>query len=721
MKTLQVDLENCYGIKKLKYEFDFSNRNAYAIYAPNGSMKTSLAQVFKDISFGVESKDRIFPSRLCCRRIVDEHGSELPKESVLVLSPYDETFSHSEKTSTLLVDSNLRQEYEELQDEIDKSKDLLLKALKELSGSKKNIEKEISSAFCDNENEFYHALIGVKEGVLSHKVSQFADIRYDVIFDEKVLNFLETKDIKAALESYIKKYNELLANSTYFKRGTFDYHNGSTIAKNLADNGFFTAKHSIKLNAAESLEITSQNQLNELIEKEKEGISTDKELRKKFESIEKLITKNMNLRDFAAYIQEHEELLPFLTNIDNFKKEIWRSYFFAEIELYNDLINKFDAAEKRKKEIEEEAGKQRTQWEKVIEIFNNRFFVPFKLIATNRTRVILGGEQKINLGFIYEDGENEVSIEKETLLQALSTGEKKAFYILNIIFEVEVRKKATQETLFVIDDIADSFDYKNKYAIIQYLMEIAKEPYFKQIILTHNFDFFRTINSRYIGYSYCLMAVKNDIGVSLEIAVGIRNIFVNDWKINFFKDPQKRIASIPFICNIIEYTRGENDPFYNKLTSLLHWKSDTENITQDDLDCIYNSVFGTSETYGAGRSFVIDDICLEANNCLKAAESINFENKIVLSIAIRIIAEKYMINKINNRKLVENIGNDQTSKLLVRVIDSGICTYSQIEILQRVILMTPANIHLNSFMYEPIMDMSDQHLRTLYSDVLTLK
>ncbi len=34
--------------------------------------------------------------------------------------------------------------------------------------------------------------------------------------------------------------------------------------------------------------------------------------------------------------------------------------------------------------------------------------------------------------------------------------------------------------------------------------------------------------------------------------------------------------------------------------------------------------------------------------------------------------------------------------------------------------MTPENIHLNSFMYEPIIDMSDAHLRKLYEDVLKL-
>ena len=34
--------------------------------------------------------------------------------------------------------------------------------------------------------------------------------------------------------------------------------------------------------------------------------------------------------------------------------------------------------------------------------------------------------------------------------------------------------------------------------------------------------------------------------------------------------------------------------------------------------------------------------------------------------------------------------------------------------------MTPESIHINSFMYEPILDMSDEHLRKLYTDVLAL-
>ena len=46
MNRVTVDLKNCYGIKKLKHAFDFTQQKAYAIYAPNGSMKSSFAEAF---------------------------------------------------------------------------------------------------------------------------------------------------------------------------------------------------------------------------------------------------------------------------------------------------------------------------------------------------------------------------------------------------------------------------------------------------------------------------------------------------------------------------------------------------------------------------------------------------------------------------------------------------------------------------------------------------
>jgi hypothetical protein len=257
MKKLKIDLANCYGIKALRAELDFGQHKAFAVYALNGVMKSSLARTFKDIADGLVSKDRIFPTRQTVRTITDEKGTALAKDEVLVVAPYDEVLGHTEKTSTLLVDAKLRKEYEALHTEIDRAKDVFLEALKEQSKSKKDIEKEISAAFTKSETEFYRALIRIKDEVEGQESSPYARVLYDTIFDDKVLAALNTKDAKTAIKDYVEKYNELIAKSTYFKKGTFDYYNAGQIAKNLADNGFFNAKHTVRLNASESIEITS--------------------------------------------------------------------------------------------------------------------------------------------------------------------------------------------------------------------------------------------------------------------------------------------------------------------------------------------------------------------------------------------------------------------------------------------------------------------------------
>ena len=102
-----------------------------------------------------------------------------------------------------------------------------------------NMETEISSAVMPTPNEIDAALIRLKREVEDQQETLFSDIAYDKIFNEKVKKALNTKDLKSAIEEYAQRYNELLAASTYFKKGTFDYYNAGQIAKSLADNGVF--------------------------------------------------------------------------------------------------------------------------------------------------------------------------------------------------------------------------------------------------------------------------------------------------------------------------------------------------------------------------------------------------------------------------------------------------------------------------------------------------
>lgn len=121
MNKTSIELQNCYGIPSLTYEFDFSDNSTYVIYAPNGVMKTSLAKTFKDLSEKKDSKDSIFPERETKRQILDETGNATNSENVFVISPYEQGY-HSQRMSTLLVNQEIKKQYENIHADIDEKK-----------------------------------------------------------------------------------------------------------------------------------------------------------------------------------------------------------------------------------------------------------------------------------------------------------------------------------------------------------------------------------------------------------------------------------------------------------------------------------------------------------------------------------------------------------------------------------------------------------------------
>ena len=124
MKKLNIYFKLCYGIKSLTHQFDFSNRT-FAIYAPNGVMKTSFARTFDDLATGSETKDLAFPDRVTVPSIIAD-DEQLPKENVFVVQSYSPNFK-SEKMSTLLANQKLKAEYEKTHKEINNA----LSAIKE--------------------------------------------------------------------------------------------------------------------------------------------------------------------------------------------------------------------------------------------------------------------------------------------------------------------------------------------------------------------------------------------------------------------------------------------------------------------------------------------------------------------------------------------------------------------------------------------------------------
>lgn len=717
VRKIKFNLQYCYGIKKLHQELEFKNRT-FAIYAPNGVMKTSFAKTMQDLSKDLKPTDLAFPDRETVYEIFVDAIQVKPK-NIFVVESYNKDYK-SEKISTLLANSELKKEYEEIHKKINKSSDSLIKKLKQLSGlsaKKDSIEKTIENIF---DEPFLDCLLNLEATLKDAESLPFHNIEYQIIYNDEVKKFLQTKDFKQSLKNYIDKYYELIDKSPYLGK-EFKFHDAENVQKQLSSNNFYKVGHSINLFDGEKKEVCSTDEEFRLIlQKEKEKIFSNKELQDKFDEISSKLS-NKDLKKFRDYLLEHKDIIPEFYDMENFSKRLWKSYLVNQKSLFLDLVTKYKEGQESIKGLLSKAKEEKTDWEEVIRIFNTRFsHLPFQLIIKNKEDVILKSEIE-TIEFIFKDGsEQKMFDSKDELLKILSTGEQRALYILNVIFEMEARKKDNSETLFIIDDIADSFDYKNKYAIIEYLKHISEFDKFYMIILTHNFDFYRTIESRGISnYSQCLIAMKNDDGIRLEKIQYLKNPFINNWKKNL-SDHKKLIASIPFVRNLIEYTQGESNEDYNFLTEILHYKQNsTENKTIDSLKCVFEKYISGIEFPALNENMIIDLIYSTADECLTSDEGINLENKIVLSIAIRIKSEHFMSSKVTDAKFLTSLSSElnQYWKLLRKFEDEFNNEEELIDILKRVNLITPENIHVNSFMYEPILDMGDGELRELYKTV----
>ncbi|WP_458038818.1 hypothetical protein [Pantoea ananatis] len=715
---LNVDLKNCYGISELNHCFDFTNSSGYAIYAPNGFMKTSMSKTFDDYAKGKESGDLIFPDRVTTRIFTDGAGTAISADSIFVIEPYNQEFS-SERTSLLLVNATIKKQYDNALKQISEKLGILLSKLKQLSGlTGRTITPETEILKVFGSKGLADLLDSLEETVGQTQPRKLANLVYGEIFNDKTIALLESGTIKDQIEEYIKRYNDLVSKSDVLSK-QFNHYSAGAVNKELAANGFFAAKHTINLHTKDGkTEITSAEELTQKIEDERKKIFADKELATKFDAIDKKI-QNTELRKFRDYLFDNQEILPELKNYKQLQKDVWISYLVSQKTLYDDFLAEFKAGKVTIEDAVRQAKEERTDWEKVVETFNKRFFVPFKMSVANQDDVILKG-MKPSIAFKFSDGEREGEVPRDSLLKVLSQGEKRALYILNILFEIQSRQKQGGMTILVVDDIADSFDYKNKYAIIEYLNDISHSGSFYCIFLSHNFDFYRSISGRLnLKRDFKLMASKSGRKLTLSKELYQNNPFLY-WRDNL-TGPAYCISAIPFVRNLAEYCGHKAD--YSTLTALLHVKANTDTITLDDLCVIYKRILVDKAALALTPTHrtVIDVLTQEAEAIAAGIDDhIELEKKIVISIAIRLLAERHMIKRINNQAFVDAITRNQTVELLKEYKRAALGSAEEIAKLEQVNLITPENIHLNSFMYEPILDMGSAHLRSLYVDVKAL-
>lgn len=724
MKQLKIQFENCFGIGKLNHEFDFVKSNSYLVYAPNGTMKTSFAKTFELISKNDPRNkpcDRIYKSRVSKFEVLND-GSEINPDNILVINAEDDSFDASNKISSFLASKDLKKEYDEIYLELNQLKVEFIKKLKIISQST-DCETEFINTFSENENSEFFEVLTDQISSLKSEFEKY-DFRYNDIFDNKgnVKKFLDKN--QSILDQYVNDYKNIISKSKFFKEtenNPFGTYQANIIIKSIEDNSFFEAGHKFILD--DGTEIENAENLKSIVEEEIQSILNDEKLKKSFEKVDKAIGSNAELRSFKRVIEKNNLILIKLKEYEKFKQDVWINYFSEIKEEAEELINHFKAKKNRLEKIISESKKEFALWSKIIITFNSRFHVPFKVNISNQEDIILKKETA-NLNFDYSDrGEEPVKQNRENLLKILSKGEQRAYFILHFLFEIEARKLNSNQDLLIFDDVADSFDYKNKFAIIEYIKEIHEKGHFKTIILTHNFDFYRTVASRLnLIRDAFYMTTKN-----LENEIFFHNgEYINDvfaYFINNHKKPKFFISLIAFVRNLVEYSDSKSNPDYLTLTSCLHRKEESENLKVDHIFDIFKVrlIKLKEKTIDFGDENLINFIIKTAHSISIEEEDVDeiaLENKICLAIAIRLEAEKYLINKLPHLDL-SNIKKNQTSVLFKEYCEKFPDSEARIT-LDKVNLMTPENIHINAFMFEPLIDMSINHLIHLYKGVSNL-
>lgn len=747
MNKLKVKLKNCYWIKELDAEdvFDFTDSNVYSIYAKNGSMKTSFLKGFIDYTKEVNPKDKIYNIDWSIE-LTDESNTSINKDSIFPVESLN--LEINPNFSSLLVHPGYKEEFGKLYWEIDEQKNKLIRWLNAISKVEKSwMEEVIMKDFSYIWGSFFEFL---KSGLLDlDNVNDYEDVSYKIIFSEKAKKLLENPSISSNIKDYKKEYERVLSEYSCFNLKGFTIYKAESLLKEIKQSKYFVwTQNKLNLNKND-WEVKNEWEFSDFIDGVKAKIAHSKNLW----AILKAISEwTKEVKDFQEHIETMwHKFIAKLDSAENLKKELWNYYFKQNEWDLNALLKLYDSWIKRLSQILEDAEKYESEWYITRKIFKERFYIDFSIEIENKRNVVVWRIPTANINFIYENSWKPIIHTKDSLLwlKVLSWWEMRVMYLLYVIFEIELRKKLWGTHIIIIDDIADSFDYKNKYAIIEYLREISEDENFKIIILTHNFDFYRTINSRLL--IPCEKRLIPEIDWEKKVILQkfkIEKDPFQEWK----KDLNEKniIILIPFVRNLIEYWKNSKKD-YNLLTHILHMKNEMQynekgywlasGITYDEASWHFTIKKTPDILFEDIKSIYSDYLWLNINVDIDVKKDIlstifniadsdtkeaTLENKIILAIAIRLFAENFIITKISPYTNLNKISQSQTweliKKLKAHINDWKIkdVPIEKVKILDSVNIMTPENIHLNSFMYEPILDMDIVELRGLYGKVKKL-
>ncbi len=128
------------------------------------------------------------------------------------------------------------------------------------------------------------------------------------------------------------------------------------------------------------------------------------------------------------------------------------------------------------------------------------------------------------------------------------------------------------------------------------------------------------------------------------------------------------------------------------------------------------------KTITFGEEKFLDVLYGEAENVMADSNEVDIVNKLVLAMAIRLRAETYMKGVLSAAEFGEvNVHKNQTGELVKVFKKHHPDMDAEYRLMDSVLMLTSETIHLNNFMFEPLIDISIFSLKRLYGDVKGLQ
>lgn len=703
MELFLKKIKNAFGIKEMRLNIDNDKKMFQElIYSRNGAFKTSFSRALYYLNNGTPEKiiDRLTKEQSYLDICILEKDKEIKcfDNRFIVFSReiYEQNpkllSNYSQELEMLTIDKKDSEYIKELLNE--ETIETKIQIDNYLKGTGLNFEV-LLEMFTDKDIGYLDRIISLLNLIIKHNETDISEINikkinqkaYDVIdqseFQNKIANYINVLENKINAQLFDANFNET---------------NCLGFLTNVDKFNYLSEEKSRGLSLKGKI-YYDFDELKKILQEEINKISTDPDIIEQSKEITKLMGTAKESENLKEAIKKNPLLVK---QLSVGRKNIILSYLKTSNINYIYWLSVVEQAKLELNRVLQLAKDKQTDFEHAISIYKKRFHPVFDIKIVDKEESMLG--IKTPMIKFFHNRNKEVSVEESILNEILSSGEKTTLNILKFIVEYENNKK--YNPFIILDDIVETFDYSNRYAFIEYINDLIKLDT-PVIVMTHNFEFFRTVGKR-------IPKLRKSVASATED--GIVNIQINNRINKKMEDILKCNNKFEFFC-AIPYLRELKTILLddtNILDSCLHYKKETRKIKIKDIisyfpiSALINLDLDENDLY-------LDKLIETADN-LSGFDNFDIVKKTIISIACRLLIEKKII--IDDFNLIADIKTNQTAYIL----DS----YGELLIpevrkcLEEVQLSTPEFIHANTFMYEPLIDIDGCYLVNLYKQIKSL-